>query len=225
MPVPLPDLSDPATPLSISPWHDAVLDTIGHDPRSPYVERFWLVILGPSALLLLRLVADELDRSPDGFVTTLPDLGRALGLAYRPTTENVLVRAIERLSLMTLARVDEGNVLAIRRNLASISARQLHRLPAPLRAEHAGWIDANPRMADHAQQRTRARHLALSLLEVGDDPGAVERQLHRWGFHPALAHDGVRWAAAEHLNRTGEVPVAPRLVALQAVAAAPAAGA
>lgn len=35
--------------LTVTPWDDALLDRFGHDPRSPYVERYWLGVLGPSA--------------------------------------------------------------------------------------------------------------------------------------------------------------------------------
>lgn len=38
----------PADQLHITAWHDPVVDALGHDPRSPYVERFWLPLLGPS---------------------------------------------------------------------------------------------------------------------------------------------------------------------------------
>jgi hypothetical protein len=33
--------------LRIEPWADPVIDHLGHDPRSAYVEHFWLPILGP----------------------------------------------------------------------------------------------------------------------------------------------------------------------------------
>ncbi len=42
---PLPCLTTDS--LHIRPWPDAVIDRVGHDPRSAYVERFWLGILGP----------------------------------------------------------------------------------------------------------------------------------------------------------------------------------
>jgi len=35
------------TILPIRPWPDGVIDALGEDPRSAYVERFWLGILGP----------------------------------------------------------------------------------------------------------------------------------------------------------------------------------
>ncbi len=48
-------MSRPALPFSlpleqlhVTPWHDPVVDAVGHDLRSPYVERYWLALLGPS---------------------------------------------------------------------------------------------------------------------------------------------------------------------------------
>jgi len=37
--------------LIVLPWADPVIDPIGHDPRSRYVELFWLGILGPTATI------------------------------------------------------------------------------------------------------------------------------------------------------------------------------
>jgi hypothetical protein len=34
--------------LTIVPWPEPMIDTLGHDPRSLYVETFWLPILGPT---------------------------------------------------------------------------------------------------------------------------------------------------------------------------------
>ena len=44
-----PPASPPAT-LMIRPWPDGVIDALGHDPRSTYVEQFWLGILGPATV-------------------------------------------------------------------------------------------------------------------------------------------------------------------------------
>jgi hypothetical protein len=49
--------------------------------------------------------------------------------------------------------------------------------------------------------QTRARSLALSMIQLGEDNQSVERQLHRWRFHPAIAHDAIRWALAHHPHR------------------------
>ena len=33
--------------LAVRPWPDPVIDALGHDPRSAYVEQYWLPILRP----------------------------------------------------------------------------------------------------------------------------------------------------------------------------------
>ena len=56
-------------PLSVhvTPWHDPVVDRRGHDPRSVYVEQFWLGVLGPTATWLLRRLVAGFDHQPDGY--------------------------------------------------------------------------------------------------------------------------------------------------------------
>ena len=43
-----PELLERAT-VVVCPWPDALVDHAGHDPRTPYAERYWLPVLGPSA--------------------------------------------------------------------------------------------------------------------------------------------------------------------------------
>src|SRR5690349_17318456 len=76
-------MSSPASPLPfdsliVLPWPDPVVDAVGHDPRSPYVEHFWLGILGPSTTWLLRRMAAQFDTQPDGFELDLHETAGAL---------------------------------------------------------------------------------------------------------------------------------------------------
>ncbi|HUG86792.1 MAG TPA: hypothetical protein VMM13_19640, partial [Euzebya sp.] len=71
------------THLLVRPWQDATIDAVGHDPRSYYVERFWLPILGPSVVLLLRRAAYAFDVHPEGTAFDLDETARDLGLSYR----------------------------------------------------------------------------------------------------------------------------------------------
>ena len=69
----------------VTPWSDEVIDTLGHDPRSPYVERFWLGILGPSATWLARAIAYGFESEPDGFaLRTCRTLRASSGSANAP---------------------------------------------------------------------------------------------------------------------------------------------
>ena len=56
--------------LRVEPWLDPVIDNLGHDPRSAYVETFWLPVLGPSTTWLLRHLTTRLEESPDGVELT-----------------------------------------------------------------------------------------------------------------------------------------------------------
>lgn len=177
--------------LRVEPWNDPVVDSLGHDPRSPYVERFWLPSLGPAAVLLLRRVADELDRRPTGFAVPVGDLSQWMGLRFRTDKAPILLHTIDRLGVLGFARIDESGTVAIRRRLATLALRQISRLPPELRAEHAAWVDDPARRPGTAADRLRLRRLAAALVEAGDDVGRAEAQLHAMGVHPALAHDAV----------------------------------
>src|SRR5207245_5340590 len=85
--------------LTIRPWPDPLIDTLGHDPRSRYVEAFWLPTLGPTALLLLRHLADRFDRSPDGVELSVADPSQALGVGQRDGSSSPLARTLPRLGL------------------------------------------------------------------------------------------------------------------------------
>ncbi len=131
----------PEQVLGVVGWPDPVLDQLGHDPRSGYVERFWLPILGPSCLLLIRRLAAELERHPDGFEIESARWARELGIGMKGGQHGPFWRAVERACRFGAARRN-GPRLALRRRLPPLSTRQVQRLPASLRLEHAEWVDA-----------------------------------------------------------------------------------
>ncbi len=90
--------------ITVVPWPDPVIDQLGHDPRSPYVERFWLGLLGPSTTLLLRQFAERLDDDPDGFEVDPVELAGALGISGRTGRDGPFVRALLRCCRFQLAR-------------------------------------------------------------------------------------------------------------------------
>jgi hypothetical protein len=189
----------PTDDIHVRPWPDPVIDAVGLDPRSAYVERFWLGILGPSTTWLLRRLAAGLEAEPAGFSLSLPDTAQALGLGGRGRN-SPFVRALARSCQFELAMVPGPGELAVRRRLPPLTRRQLERLPAAVQAEHQRWRDAEAGVPAAEALSKRARRLALSLVELGEDVEATERQLLRWRFHPALAREATRWAWEHHAN-------------------------
>src|SRR3954447_18606141 len=57
--------------ITVVPWPDDVIDALGHDPRSNYVETYWLGTLGPSTTWLLRRLVAGLDTEPNGYEMSL----------------------------------------------------------------------------------------------------------------------------------------------------------
>src|SRR6187402_1409308 len=93
-----------AAALTIRPWADTVIDRVGHDARSAYVEQFWLAVLGPSTTWFLRLLAHRLDQAPDGFDLDLRATARTLGLGPPNGRGSPLQRSVERTVRFGLAR-------------------------------------------------------------------------------------------------------------------------
>jgi hypothetical protein len=185
--------------IRVAPWPDPVLDVIGHDPRSWYAETFWLPTLGPTALLLLRHLADRFELDPAGVELPVADTAAALGLGPRAGQHSPLIRSLGRLRQFELACHQTETTIAVRRTLPPVHRRHVRRLPAGLQARHEEWTaEQQAKPLDLA--RRRARRFALTLLAQGETLDAVERALHSGGFHPALAHEAVRWAREQAVN-------------------------
>jgi hypothetical protein len=190
--------------LYVRPWPDPVIDTLGHDPRSAYVERFWLGILGPSATWLLRALARELEASPAGFPLPFEDFARSLGLSGRGGRHSPFVRALVRCCQFHAAQPTGPGSLAVRRKLPPLTRTQVAKLPPALQAAHREWQEEAARRPTGDVLRQRGRRLALSLFELGEDVEGTERQLLRWRFPPVLAREATAWAW--HRHRTAGEP-------------------
>lgn len=199
VPVPVPAPAPlPAQVLAIQPWPDPVIDSLGHDPRSHYVETYWLGILGPSTTWLLRRLVSALEASPAGFELPLADTARCLGLGDKGGRNSPFTRALTRLVQFDLAQPRGHAELAVRRKVPPLNRRQVQRLPDVLQAQHRALQETDLRTPAAEGLRRRGRQLALSLLELGEDLEAAERQLLRWRYHPAMARESAAWAWDRH---------------------------
>ena len=197
MPVPLDALPVSEPTVMVVPWHDPVVEAVGFDVHSTYVELFWLNVLGPTATWLLRRLVRGLDRYPLGYELDLADTAGALGLGFVQGATNPFFRALHRCVLFGVAQAYDGG-LAVRRRLPPVAGRHLARMPASLRDVHAEWV---PATATTAAQAERARIFVAAMTALGDEPAVVERQLLALGFAPGLVADLLEadeWNRAAH---------------------------
>jgi hypothetical protein len=168
--------------VRVTPWVDPVVDRRGHDPRSGYVELFWLGVLGPTATWLLRRLVAGFDHHPTGYELDVAATARALGLSVAKGTASPFAKAVKRCVMFGVAHnVSDG--LVVRRRLPAISQRHLSRLPDDLQAAHTSWTGA----AVGLDTLERGRALALAMIESGDDRAMVEPQLIAVGVPPPAA--------------------------------------
>ena len=192
------DTSLPIDELTVRPWPDPVIDALGHDPRSQYVESFWLGILGPTTTWLLRRIAAGLDQQPGGYRLDLAETARCLGLGDKCGRHSPFMRSLSRLLQFELAQHQGDDVLAVRAKVPPLNRRQVMQLPDTLQAAHVALQEEDLRTPQVEHMRRRGRQLALSLLELGEAIEAAERQLLRWKYHPALARESAAWAWERH---------------------------
>lgn len=122
-------------PLNVMRMVDPVLDELGHDVRSSYVETFWLPILGPTAIWATRRMADWLDDSPAGIEVCLAELGPCLGISGHVSRNAPMGRTMVRLVDFGVASPD-GDCYGIRTTFAPLPLRLMRQLPAGLLERH-----------------------------------------------------------------------------------------
>lgn len=183
--------------VGVLPWLTPPRDDHSHDPRSAYVETFWLPVIGPSATLLMRRFADLFEEAPNGFEVDLRSMSRDIGLGPRLDKGGAFARTVERCVKFNLMYLDAA-MLYVRQRVPRLGERQVQRLDPRLQELHSSWtIDPAD---DDAQRRTelvRAAHLVRTLLALGESAHDAERQLHRWHFHPSIAWHAVQWAQTD----------------------------
>jgi hypothetical protein len=181
-----------APTLVVMPWHDPVVESVGYDARSAYVELFWLGILGPTSTWLLRRLVTGLDAYPDGYELDLAETANALGLSLTAGIHSPFGKALNRCIMFGVAHEGPRGI-AVRRQIPPLAVRQLRKLPPHLQVAHADWVQR--RRADE-HSLARAIELASTMIRLGDEPHQLERQLLSIGVPPREAVEAVRQCIA-----------------------------
>jgi hypothetical protein len=140
--------------LRVEPWLDAVIDARGYDPRSEYAEWFWLSVVGPSTIWLLRRLAATFDHRPEGFDLEVDECAAALGLTGGSGQHATFLRTLRRACQFQLARRIDRTTVQVRRRVPPLTRSQVMRLPSSLRVAHDDWMRRE--LAEHRAGRASA---------------------------------------------------------------------
>jgi hypothetical protein len=145
--------------LRVMAWRDPVVDAHGHPVNDPYIEMFWLPVLGPTATWLYRrLVSGVLDDNVDFVDVDMTDLARSIGVAHTAGKHNPFARALQRCIMFGVAQtiaLHPVHTISVRRCLPALARRHLQRLPEQLQIAHHDWIHLpaatpSPPLSPHA---------------------------------------------------------------------------
>jgi len=119
-------------------WDDPVVRRVGFAHDHPYVETFWLPVLGPTALWMHRRLAREALARPEGCTIDVDDLARSLGVSSGGGQRGAFGRAMQRCAMFGTVRVLDpaGRSYAVRTHLPPLTRRHIERLPRVLRTSH-----------------------------------------------------------------------------------------
>ncbi|MXW98692.1 MAG: hypothetical protein F4Y05_03995 [Acidimicrobiaceae bacterium] len=187
--------------ITLIPWIDHRVDATGHDPRSTYVEQFWLGTLGPSTTWFLRHCANRLDDAGSTAVN-LREIANTLGIGHEGGSRSAMSKTVARACRFRAARSVGSATLAVRLRLPQLSYRQVQRLPEPTQRRHEEFLAVNLSRDEVCRQQSRVRRLAVCLIECGDSFEQTERLLARMSYHPAIVAEAVRWAWNLHHGRS-----------------------
>ena len=196
----LPDLS--AGEFYVVAWSDPMIEKFGHDPRSTYVELFWLSVLGPSAVWLMRHMVRHLEATTDRSARPLSVEGTAhsIGLSASTGRNSSFAKTIDRLIRFGAARTVDTRTLGVRPHLPPLTRRQIDRLPEQLQYEHEMWGSGGRHSSVRAVTQERARELALTLVQLGESADDAADQLRRWRIGEAAATAAAQWAWTRELH-------------------------
>ena len=131
---------DGAGSIRVALWQDPVVESLGHPANGLYCETFWLPVLGPTALWLVRMLARDLAARPGGFETEPSVIAARLGISWSTVKPSTLSRALQRCEMFGACRIARGpDTVSVRSVLAPLPRRHLDRLSPELRTLHGTW--------------------------------------------------------------------------------------
>lgn len=138
-------ITDTATEFRIT-FDPAMIPGGRHALTSEYVETFWLPLLGPSSVVLLRALGRIYE--PIAGMTLTPttgvpiiQLGASLGLRGGITSNSKMGRTLTRLENFGFAQRTGHTTLTIGTYAPNLRGKQISRLPAFLQAIHPMAIE------------------------------------------------------------------------------------
>lgn len=112
---------------------------VGHNLRSAYVETFWLPVIGPTSIALVRHLGIRFAAQRAGLDLDLAECAAALGVGAPVGRNSPINRTLNRLVQFDVAVLADDRLL-VRTALPEVSFRHLERFTPSMRAAHSRYL-------------------------------------------------------------------------------------
>ena len=167
--------------IPIQPNNNSTVSFLANDP---YIDKFWLPILGPTAALLLHELMSKALIKNDPFHSTIGELSTCIGVGNREGNASPIAKNLKRLCDFGL--ISKYNELFyVPTNIEQMPEDKLRKLSYTLQSDHKRWIYCLSEDA-LATQRQKASFLFASLTLKLTETHEILKALSRSGLHPSI---------------------------------------
>ena len=208
------------TTLSLQTWVDPPHAGPGVDVRSRYADHFWIPVIGPTAMCLLRLLTRQVGHGDGATLVVVSDLVAELGVDHS-TGPLEIELALGRLLDHGLVTGGGDRPVRVRPDLPYLSQVQVAQLVPRIAVAHRAALVLRESTVDALPDRPLSPRM-LSLTATIDDlltnPELDDRQLaHRWQHVMRLAEEARDEATLDWASPDLEVTLAEGQLCAQAM--------
>ena len=167
--------------IPIQPVNNSTSSFLANDP---YINTFWLPILGPTATLLLNSLLTRALCETEPWEQEVNDLSKSIGVGNREGNSSPIVKNLKRLCYFGLISKYQDKYY-VPTNIPNIEQNNLRKLNISLQSEHSLWIN-NLNSDPMTTQRQKALFICANFKLKSTKTNKIFTALSRSGLHPSI---------------------------------------
>ncbi len=166
---------------------DATHSFFAHDP---YIETFWLPLLGPTATWLMNDLCLRALIQQDSFSLQLNEISLRIGIGSREGSSSPVMKQLSRLCQAHVLYRHGENEYLVPRTIEPPRTEMFYKLKEHKRLHHKLWMT---RLLDSPAetQRRRIRALVTRLEMMGFNAPIISTTLLATGLHPSIIGEAI----------------------------------
>lgn len=171
--------------LTFHPSDVAVDATSSFFAYDPYIETFWLPVLGPTATWLMNELCFQALTSSGSFTIPTHEMSLRVGTGSREGTSSPVVKQLSRLCQAHVVYRYSQSEYLVPRTIEPVKKPLILKLSDEQLARHEKWMD-RLQTSPAETQKKRVRALVTRLEMMGSSEATISTALLSTGLHPSI---------------------------------------